>query len=286
MRKPFKLRQIGMLFPALLLFLLPVCTVWAGTVHTFVFDEAGLFSQDEAECMEEEIKDLKSDTDMDYVVLTIEDAQGKSSQEYADEYYEAAGFGTHDNYSGMLYLIDMDNREICISTEGDMLRYLTDERIDVILEHAFNEAVDGNYADSALSVLQDAGSYISSGIPENQYNYSSESGDVDPYFQRGFPIMALVFGLAAGLIAALGTFFGIKGKYQLTFDTYHYPLSEKSRLKLTVSEDRLVNQFVTHRRIPKNPPPSSSGGGGTRSGRTTTHRSSSGRTHGGGSRKF
>lgn len=279
-----KLRQSSLILFALLFCLLPGQAVLAETVSTYVFDEAGLFSDSEIEHMDEEIRELKNETDMDYVVLTISDALGKTSREYADDYYESIGVGTHGNYSGMLYLIDMDNREIWISTEGDMLRYLTDERIDVILDHAFAEISDGNYADSAHSVLQDVSSYITSGIPENQYNYSSESGETDPYFRRGFPVLALGFGLAAGLAAALITFFSVKGKYQLTFRTYHYPLAEKSDLKLTVTEDRLVNQFITHRNIPKKQP--SSAGGRSSGGRTTTHVSGGGRTHGGGGRKF
>jgi len=280
-----KLQYVSLLLAVFLLCLLPGQAALAETVRTCVFDEAGLFSQDEMDRLDEEIQDLKAETDMDYVVLTIDDAEGKTSQEYADDYYEATGFGTHGNYSGMLYLIDMDNREIYISAEGDMMRYLTDERVETMLDHAFEEVADGNYADSALSVLKDAGAYFEQGIPEGQYNYSSESGDIDPYVQKkGFPILALVFGAAAGLIAALCTFFGVKGKYQLSFQTYHYPLSEKSDLHLTVSEDRLVNQFITHRRIPKNPP--SSGSGRNSSVRTTTHRSSSGRVHSGGGRKF
>lgn len=279
-----KSRYFHLLLAFLLFCLLPGQAVKAETDHTYVFDNAGLFSQDEADRIEETIQDLKTETDMDYVVLTIDDAEGKTSREYADDYYEATGLGTHGNYSGLLYLIDMDNREIYVSTEGDMLRYLTDARIDSILDNAYEEVADGNYAASALSVLEDARTYIAEGIPQDQYNYSSETGEVDPYSEKkGFPILALVFGAAAGLVAAIAAFLGVKGKYQLTFETYHYPLSEKSDMRLTVSEDRLVNQFVTHRRIPKNPP---SSGGKSSGSRTTTHRSSSGRSHGGGGRKF
>lgn len=273
---------------ALLLSVLLLGPVFADTAYaaeeSWVYDQAGLFSEEESALIDEEIQSLRSETDMDYLVVTTDDAEGKSARDYADDFYEASGAGTHGNYSGMLYLIDMDNREIYISAEGDMMRYLTDDRVDSILDNAFNEVADGNYADSALSVLKDTGSYIAQGIPEDQYNYSSETGEIDPYSQeKGFPVLALVFGAVAGLVAAIATFLGVKGKYQLTFETYHYPLSEKSSMRLSVSEDRLVNQFVTHRRIPKNPP---SSGGRSSGARTTTHRSSSGRTHSGGGRKF
>lgn len=282
MMKKISFPQIGLFLSVLLLCLFSLRASAAEPEATYVYDQAGLFSSDEIQQLNEEIQNLKSETDMDYVVVTTDDADGKTSRKYADDFYEATGLGTHDNYSGMLYLIDMDNREIYISTEGDMTRYLTDERIDTILNHAYTKVSNGDYAGSALAVLQDTDSYIAAGIPSNQYNYSSETGETDPYYQRGFPVPALVFGAIAGLIAALYTFFSVRRKYQLTAPTYHYPLSEKSELKLTVREDRLISQFVTHRKIPKSPPPSSGSG----SGRTTTHVSGSGRVHGGGGRKF
>lgn len=268
------------------LFLLCGLFLWQETVlagMSAIYDYAGLFPWEEYNEINDELQRLYDETDMDYLVVTITDAEGKSSQEYADDFYEDSGAGTGDNHSGMLYLIDMDNREIYISTEGDMLRYLTDERLDVILDNAYEEVADGNYAASALSVLRDTGDFIAEGIPEDQYNYSSETGDIDPYFEEESPLLALLFGSVMGLIAALCFFFSVRGRYRLSFKTYHYPLSEKSGLKLTVSEDRLINQFVTHRHIPK---PTTSSSGPSGSGRTTTHRSSSGRVHGGGGRKF
>lgn len=276
--------SVSLYLPFLLLCFLLCQPVLAETASSRVFDEAGLFSLDEAEKIDAEIQHLREETSMDYVVLTIDNAEEKTSQEYADDYYEAGGFGTADQHSGMLYLIDMDNREIYVSAKGDMMRYLTDQRLDVLLDHAFEYVAEGYYADSALSVLKDLKDFTEMGIPDDQYNYSSESGEIDSYEQeKGFPILALILGTGAGLASALITFFSIKGKYHLTTETYHYPLSEKSELQLNISEDRLVNQFVTHRKIPKNPPSSGSGNSGSR---TTTHRSSSGQTHSGGGRSF
>lgn len=250
-----------------------------------VFDGAGLFSQQEQEQIQEQIESMQAETGMDYGVATTDDAPGSSAREYADQLYEDSGLGTGDGHSGMLYLIDMDHREIYISTEGQMLRYLTDERIDSILDDAYEDVANGDYAASVMTVLKDTKDCIDAGVPEDQYNYSSETGRTDPYTRKkGFPVLALVFGMIAGLAAALIKYLSVRSKYQLTRETYHYPLAEKSQMDLTVSEDRLVNQFVTHRRIPKNPPPSSSGK--SSSGRTTTHTSGSGRTHGGGGRKF
>lgn len=248
-----------------------------------VYDNAELFSPEEIEALSETIEELQDKTQMDYAIVTTEDTNGKSTRTYADDFYESEGFGVGEDHSGMLYLIDLDNQEIYISTEGQMLRYLTDERIESLLDDAFTHAAEEDYALSALSVLYGTEEYLSLGIPDGQYNYSSETGERDPFRRSRLPL-ALLIGCIGGLIASLSTFFAIKSRYHLTHETYHYPLHEKSTLTLTRSEDRLLHQTLTHRKIPKNPP--SSGSSSSHHSRTTTHRSSSGRTHGGGGRRL
>ena len=62
--------------------------------------------------------------------MTTEDAEGKTSEEYADDYYDYNGYAE----DGALYLIDLDNGSVWISTAGKMIRYLTDERIDAVID--------------------------------------------------------------------------------------------------------------------------------------------------------
>lgn len=270
------LKKISFLF--LLFLLLPLDTFAA---PSRVFDNASLFSEEEIHKLSEDIQKLQNKTQMDYVIVTTFDADGKTSRAYADDFYDSHNFGMDEEYSGMLYLIDLDNQEIYISTEGKMLRYLTDARIDSLLDDAFIYAAEEDYANSAFSVLKGVEDYIALDIPDGQYNYSSENGERDPYQKSRLPL-ALLIGVLGGLIASLSTFFGIKNRYNLTYETYHYPLHEKSSLRLIHSEDRFIKQTLTHRKIPKASSPSSS----SSNRRTTTHRSSSGRTHGGGGRSL
>ena len=277
-------KKITILRTAVLLLLL--CFSFTGSVRadapSRVFDVAGLFSEEEKERLEEAIRGFQEDTGMDCAVVTTDDTGGSSSRKYADDFYETQNIGAGGSHDGMLYLIDLFHGEIYISTEGEMLRYLTDDRLDLILDHAYEDASEGNYAASAHTVIADSRAFFLEGIPDGQYNYSEETGRRDPYARKTFPFTALLLGMLAGAGAALVTFFSVKSRYRLTRETYRYPLSEKGRLTLSRSEDRLVNQFVTHRRIPKNPPSS----GSSSRGRTTTHRSGSGRTHGGRGRRL
>ena len=85
---------------------------------TRVFDEAGLFDEYEKEGLETRIEEVRKSENIDLAVTTTDDANGKTSEAYADDFYDSHGFGTGDDASGVLLLIDMDNREIYVSTSG------------------------------------------------------------------------------------------------------------------------------------------------------------------------
>ena len=61
------------------------------------------------------------------------------------------GFGTGSDQSGILFLIDMDNRELYISTNGQMIRYMTDSRINDVLDDVYNYAADADYYGAAAA---------------------------------------------------------------------------------------------------------------------------------------
>ena len=75
-------KKKGYFLLMLLLLLVPVA-VWAD--KTTVDDQAGLFSQEEEQELTDQIVELTTDWNMDFVVVTTEDAEGKTSEEYADD---------------------------------------------------------------------------------------------------------------------------------------------------------------------------------------------------------
>lgn len=114
-----------------------------------VFDEAGLFGETEKSSMEEEIASMRKEMNMDVVIATTDDAEGKSAETYCEDFYIDGGFGTGKDYSGVIFLIDMDNRELYIAPVGTMNRFLTDKRWNEILDNAYEGASNGDYAASA-----------------------------------------------------------------------------------------------------------------------------------------
>ncbi len=252
--------------------------------ENYVYDHADLLTVQEEEYLQNLATKHAEQWNMNFLVVTTDDAEGKSAKEYADDFYDAQ-FPDDSEEDGILYLIDMDNREIYLSTYGLAIRYLTDERVDNIFDEAFEYVADGDYYGTFVAFFDETDYYLNRGIPENQYKYDVEAGEIDYYQEpKRITFGEFLFALVVALIPAGITISVIKAKYQLKFEDFHYDAYTDSDVQLSVKSDQLVNKFVTHRRIPRNNESSGrSSGGGSRS---SVHRSSSGRSHGGGGRKF
>lgn len=243
-----------------------------------VYDDAALLTDAEIDALNEKIAALREESGWNIYAVTTSDAGGRTATEYADDFFDAYSVEQED---GVALLIDMDNREIVISTCGAAIRYLTDDRIDAILDEAYTDVADGNYGACMDTMLGGVERYYQKGIPEGQYNYDTETGKISVH--RTLTLTEALVAVAIAVVCGVAVYLSVLGRYRLKFGTYKYEFRENGRVNLRVKEDRFVNQTVTHRRIPKQ---TGGEGGSHSSGRSSTHVSSSGRSHGGGSRKF
>lgn len=289
-------------WPAVLLAVLMFALAASGLVFaagpadsgTRVFDGAGLFAESERQELEEMAKSLLRSRKQDFVVVTTDNSMGYSGQEYADNFYDQGGFGTRDNYSGTLFLIDMDTRDLAIVTSGDMTRVLTDERIGRILDEAYVHASEGRYAEAAKTYLTMTENYIRSGIEANQYNYDTETGRISPHksvrWYEFLLALAVPGFVAASVCAGVKNSYAMKKERQLA-GNFQMSYRADSAFNYRNQADMLLNSFVTQAVIASAIRNSGRGGGfgggmGGGGGRSSTHTTSMGRTHGGGSRKF
>lgn len=253
-------------------FLLALCTPVAGAQEQRVFDQAKLMTKEDVGGLEREIEAMRRKTQMDFLVVTIDNTQGKSAMTYADDFYDQGGYGTGEEKSGALFLLDMQNREIYISTSGKMIDYLTDKRIESVLDNAAPYMASGDYARAVHAFLTSTEDYIDRGIPVGQYRRHTVAGKLTV----GEIALFFLIAVGAGACVCAAMLYRYRGKQSGS----SYPYTEKGRLELERQEDVFVNETLTSRRIPR---ATSSGSG---SGRSSTHTSGGGRTHGGGGRKF
>ena len=254
-----------------------------------VYDYASLFDDSERQNLEQQVAAAREKTHMDMVIVTTDSADGKDSQAYADDFYDQGGYGTGSKKSGVLFLIDMDNRQLQISTGGDMIRFLTDRRIESILDDVYEGASEGDYTAASESFITDVVTYYKKGIESGQYNYDSETGEISIHRSiRWFE--ALLAVVVAGVVAAVPCL-NIMNRYAMKKEFnqaagFNFAYRAMAAFAFTVAADELLGKHVTQRVIPRQNNNGGGSGGGSFSGRSTTHTSSGGSSHGGGGRSF
>nr|WP_314465789.1 TPM domain-containing protein [uncultured Clostridium sp.] len=257
--------------------------------ETRVFDDAGLFKADQKKEFEATIQSMKKEMNMDVVIATADDAGGRTAKEYAENFYIERKFGVGSDYRGVLFLIDMDNREMYILPVGKMNRFLTDKRWNAILDDAYKQISQGDYAACARTYLDGVMKYYREGIPGGQYNYDADTGKISVYRSIQWYEAALAVLMAAAAGAAVCG--GVMSRYSMGKErgrAHNSLMSYRADCEFHYSQrnDNLVNTSVTHVIIPRDTGGSNRPTGGMSSaGRSTTH-SNSGRTMGGGGRKF
>ena len=256
--------------------------VQAQETNTQLTDQAGLLSEEEITAINEQIEELEQTTGWDIMAVTTEDAEGMDATTYAETWFDE--HTTRDD--GIICAIDMDNREITIRAFGEGRFYITDDRTEDILDAGYEQISREQYADTLKVMLEETETAYEQEDPTGNYLYDEDTGEVTSYEEehRGISgtecLIAVLIALAAG-----GATAGIIiGNYRLKFGGYKYPIEKNGSVRLRQKEDHFVNQFVTHRHIPKENSGGSSSGGG--SGRSTVHTGAGGRSSSGGSRKF
>ena len=248
-------------------------------------DRAGLLEGTQTTALLVNARELAQKTGWDIRIVSTDDAGGRSAERYAEDFFM-------DHYridNGVVFLIDMDNRELFISTSGDAIYYLTDERLDSILDTAYEYVSEERYADVFRAMINQTSEYYSRGIDEQQYTFDRDTGKIVYYREpKRISLLEGILAAAAGLLSALGLGGAVKSKYNMKSGKYSYSLAGNSDLRLSNRQDVFVRKFVSSRNIPKNPPSSGgrSSGGYSRPHRSTIHTGSGGHTFGGRGRKF
>ena len=256
-----------------------------------VYDMADLFTDEEEKQLSEQAQVLSDTMKMEAVIVTTEENSG-SAQVFADGFYMEGGFGTGSDHSGILFLIDMDNRELYISTNGQMIRYMTDSRINDVLDDVYNYAADADYYGAAAAFLADTETCYANGISKDQYNYDTETGKISRYHHLEWYEILIALGVAAvcggTAVASVLRSYGLHGEDKRMAANFKLSYRRDSRFTMgNVLADALLTSYITQQVIQtqKNNRPGSGGGSFSGGGRSSTH-SYGGSSHGGGGRKF
>lgn len=256
-----------------------------------IFDNANLFTDSEEEELKEMLLSTSLKYNMDIVILTVDDAKGRTAKSYAENFYDTNKFGYEAPYgTGVILNIDMDNREVYIATSG-IARVYFDKYIEDILDEVQPPLTDGEYYESAQNFIEEIADYAQAAIDDDNNDevidaWNSmdkyDTNSIESFYRdndlenepKGFisylknPLISGIIAIVVGGIAVLIMSFSGKTKNTVSSKTY----MEKGSFNLTRQYDRYTHTTTTKTKVQS----SSSGGSG----------SSGGHSHGGGGRSF
>ena len=200
-------------------------------------------------------------------ILVVDDGSSDRTAEIADAYAEKIGQSmSRDEYPGILFLIDMDNRQIYMATQGRAMNYYDDYRINKVLDNCYNHITDGDYKGTCDAFLK--------GVRDYMGRSTDRSARMDAFGV----LLRLIIAIVIGAVVTFAMVFRRGGRVTTNSRTYF----DASGSHLDAKEDRFMNRTVTRRHIVK----PKGGGGSGGSGGGGVHMSSGGGTHGGGGRSF
>ena len=230
----------------------------AESVVPRVVDNADLLSSEQESSLEREISNLRSELSLDIVIVTTYGTGSKSIQAYADDFYDNNGYGYGSDNSGILLLLDMENREWYMSTCGEAIRIFSDNDLDDLGEEIVDDLSEGDYYEAFSRWLDELPGYV------------EDYREGDSLF-RHLPL-ALVIGLVAAAITIL--------IMRSSMNTAKLQKGAVDYMRDGSFHLRQRSDVFLYSRVSRVPRPKNNGGG------SSVHRSSGGVSHGGRGGKF
>lgn len=263
---------------ALILCFALIPSVFADGSKSVLYDQEGLFDEFDTEIINEKLGDLYGTYSAGVAIVTTSSLDGKTAQEYADDFFDENGIGTGDGNDGILLLISESERVWAISTSGSCISVFTDANLDYMSENFLPFLSDGDWYGACISFIEDSGFLFYSA--ENPSDSDYDDSDYDDYepVVRYFNYVWLIGSLLVGLIAAVivtGIF--RRGMKSVSMKPSASDYLRSGSFRPGRREDLFLYSTVTVTARPKDDDNDNF---------SSTHVSSSGNTHGGSSGSF
>ena len=128
----------------------------AGSYKIVIDDMADLLTEEEEEKL---IDDMRPMTEYGNAIFVSVNVNNYSADSFARSYY-------HDNYgtnNGSLFLVDMDNREIYIFSDGYNYNVITNSKAYIITDNIYRYASNEEYYDCASVAFSQMSTLLSGG---------------------------------------------------------------------------------------------------------------------------
>lgn len=248
-----------------------------------IYDEAGLFSDEEEVLLNEKSKEIAESYEMDVVIVTVNSTEDKTAEEYAEDFYDENGFGVGESHDGIIMIIDMGGRTRWLVTTGNAIQIFTDYYIDAIWEDVTPYLSEGAFFEGAEEFYAQVAHYNEGYIEHSEnHNYVSEYQEAINAKVKNGGIKNgpwVLSGMIAFLVSSISIYFMIQKNNSVKRFTDGSAYIKKNSFNIIKQSDTFAGTHTTRTKIQKNN--NNSWGGGS-----STHCGSSGTSHGGGGGGF
>ncbi len=261
-------------FPIFLVWFLIFAAIPGLAAPKKVVDEADLLTVSQEADLERRAEALASEHQIDVVILTVQSLKGKEPQAYADDFYDAQGYGVGANKSGVLFLISMEDRDWAISTTGGAIPIISPPQLDFLLDRCSSALGEDDFYTAFLQYLD--------ALDDLLTLYENSPSDFQERFEDTYGSSlgygpAVLISVIVGLIAATVTVLVMRGNMK-TAKAKQDATDYMSGYTLYNSRDLFLYSHTHRVRISQDNNHSHGGG--------SIHVGSSGTSHGGGHGKF
>ncbi|MDY5975833.1 MAG: TPM domain-containing protein, partial [Anaerovoracaceae bacterium] len=151
------MKRVSSLLIALLIAVFASSPAYAAQ-KSYLNDDAGLLASSEKTDVESALRQVSQMYDMDTAVLTVYGLEGKSPEEYADDYFDNT-YNSDGNIDGIILLVDMESRSWQVETGGRCIDAVNDDGIEYIEDSVVSFLSDGEYGQAFLAYA-DSVSYL------------------------------------------------------------------------------------------------------------------------------
>ncbi len=255
-----------------------------------LYDEYGVLSADEYNTVLEALNVVSDRFQVDTSIAVVNSIAADGYDDivaYADDLFDAYGYGTGENKDGILFVVAMEERKWALSTHGLAIQYVTDKGNEYLQEQFLSYLSNGDYESAFLAYAEGCDDLYAERTGQRPSDYFSHSDFEDDnsseplsiglrlrLMARYIPI-ALLVGFLLSMIpmgimkAKLRTVQQKSGAADyVDRDSLRITNVRDIFLYRTVSQTRRAQEVEDH------------------GGPSTTHTSSSGETHGGSSGSF
>lgn len=230
-----------------------------------VYDFANILNDSERENLRYNINNFINKTQMDMVILTINEPYTYDSlnEDIAADFYDYNDFGiNYKHYSGILLLRNAYENDpyYDIYTFGEAQLYFDYDRLNIVLDKIYDDLHNKNYLSGMNDFIYEISSYYDKGIPSKYENaYIDEYGEIRFIYKYTPPykIALIVSGIVSIIVLLI-----LCKKNKMVKQAMNANEYLDGEIDYRRKDVNLVNSFVTHHIIHDDNDRNSGGGHG------------------------